>query len=56
LQEISEISLFTALEKGLFADIKRHFTGGKGLSGVFEKDIDYSNPALEYLEEKIHEN
>jgi beta-lysine 5,6-aminomutase alpha subunit len=44
IEEIEKESLFTALEKGIFAEIKRPRNGGKGLEGVFEKDEDYSNP------------
>jgi len=56
LHEIAEMSLFTALGKGVFADIKRSFTGGKGLSGVLTKHPDYLNPAMDFLQEVPHEN
>jgi len=44
LKEIEKIGLFDAIERGLFADIKRSFVGGKGLDGVFFKKEDYFNP------------
>lgn len=44
LNEVREIGLFRAIEQGMFADVKRSFTGGKGLSGVVEKAEDYYNP------------
>lgn len=46
LEHISEEGLFSALEKGIFADIKRPRDGGKGLSGVAEKSDDYFNPFI----------
>jgi len=56
LEEIAQMSLFKALEQGVFADIKRSFTGGKGLTGVLEKHPDYQNPVLDYIEGVSHEN
>ncbi len=44
LQEIDEISLETAMEKGMFADIKRSRDGGKGGTGVIARHKDYYNP------------
>ncbi|MBH8586168.1 lysine 5,6-aminomutase subunit alpha [Thermoactinomyces sp. CICC 10520] len=44
LEEIRETGLFYALEKGMFADVKRSRTGGKGLEGVLKKSRDYYNP------------
>lgn len=44
LQTIEDISLETAMEQGLFADIKRSRDGGKGSSGVIERHKDYYNP------------
>jgi len=44
LSRIEQEGLFTALEKGLFADVKRSKTGGKGLAGVVEKAEGYRNP------------
>ena len=56
LTEIADMSLFKALEKGVFADIKRSFTGGKGLMGVFKKHPDYQNPVMDFIEGVSHEN
>ena len=49
LSRIEQEGLFTALEKGLFADVKRSKTGGKGLAGVAEKDSGYLNPFVEMM-------
>lgn len=52
LERINQESLFNALEKGIFADIKRPKDGGKGLNGVFEKDAYYYNPFIELMKGK----
>jgi beta-lysine 5,6-aminomutase alpha subunit len=44
LSQIEKEGLFDALEKGIFADIKRSKTGGKGLAGVVSKSENYFNP------------
>ena len=41
--------LFSALEKGIFADIKRPMNGGKGLEGVSSKGRNYYNPFVEIM-------
>jgi beta-lysine 5,6-aminomutase alpha subunit len=52
LKAIEKEGLFEALEKGIFADIKRSKTGGKGLAGVVEKSENYFNPFVEKMIEK----
>lgn len=52
LHQVAHEGLFTALEKGIFADIKRPKQGGKGLSGVYAKGANYSNPFIEAMLEK----
>lgn len=52
LESIESEGLFSALEKGIFGDVKRSKTGGKGLSGVFEKGKNYSNPFIELMKER----
>ena len=54
LKDIKEMSLFSALEKGVFADIKRSYTGGKGLEGVFLKHQNYVNVVMDALKEEEH--
>ena len=54
LGEISEKGLFDALERGVFADIKRPLEGGKGRDGVFEKHPDYWSAAMDKLQEVLH--
>lgn len=49
LKEISNIGIFTTIEKGLFAGIKRPYTGGKGLKGVSLKEDNYINPILDLM-------
>ncbi|AFM40844.1 D-lysine 5,6-aminomutase alpha subunit, beta-lysine 5,6-aminomutase alpha subunit [Desulfosporosinus acidiphilus SJ4] len=44
LEEIQKKGLFAALEEGMFADISRKPTGGRGLDGVFRKHPQYLNP------------
>jgi beta-lysine 5,6-aminomutase alpha subunit len=46
VSEIEKEGLFDALEKGMFADIKRSKTGGKGLAGVVAKSENYFNPFI----------
>lgn len=49
LDEIDDYGLFNALEKGIFANIKRPIDGGKGLAGVVAKDETYFNPFIELM-------
>lgn len=49
LKTIQVKNLFTTLEEGIFAGVKRSFTGGKGLDGVFEKSPDYLNVVFEAM-------
>lgn len=46
LEEIQKIGLFSALELGMFADISRKPTEGRGLNGVIAKHPRYLNPFL----------
>ena len=49
LEEIKIKGLFESLEQGIFADVKRSKTGGKGLEGVFEKSDNYFNPFIDKM-------
>ena len=49
LESIEREGLFTALEKGIFADVKRPKNGGKGLEGVAAKGERYYNPFIELM-------
>ena len=49
LERMENEGLFTALEKGIFADIKRAKTGGKGLDGVAPKGRNYYNPFIRLM-------
>lgn len=55
LHEISSMGIFKTLEEGTFAGIKRPFDGGKGLSGVAEKDETYLNPILDIMIKELKE-
>lgn len=52
LDEMAREGLFTALEKGIFADIKRPVNGGKGLAGVAPKGKVYYNPFIPLMLEE----
>ncbi len=52
LRVVDREGLFAAIARGVFADVKRPETGGKGLGGVVEKTPGYLNPILEALEGK----
>lgn len=52
LEEMEAEGLFTALEKGIFADIRRPKNGGKGLEGVAEKGEKYYNPFIALMKGK----
>ncbi len=49
LKKINNEGLFSALEKGMFGDVKRPRNGGKGLAGVVEKGKNYQNPFIEIM-------
>lgn len=51
LKEMETEGLFTALEKGIFADVKRPRNGGKGLDGVTEKGCNYYNPFVKIMKQ-----
>jgi len=53
LAHIANVGLFAAIEEGLFADIKRPRTGGKGADGVHKKSERYYNPVFEALEKGL---
>ena len=52
LTKIEKEGLFSALEKGMFGDVKRPMNGGKGLAGVCEKGTHYYNPFIELMKSK----
>ena len=53
LAEIEKQGMFTTLEKGIFADIKRPKDGGKGLDGVVIKTPEYFNPFIPLMKKDI---
>jgi beta-lysine 5,6-aminomutase alpha subunit len=50
LAEVREETIWDAIGRGAFADVKRTRTGGKGHAGVVERSAEYVNPILEALE------
>jgi beta-lysine 5,6-aminomutase alpha subunit len=50
LEEVRRDSIWEAIGRGAFADVKRTRTGGKGYAGVLEREKDYVNPLLSALE------
>ncbi len=52
LEEVERESIWVAIGRGAFADVKRTRTGGKGYAGVLERSKDYVNPLLTALEKK----
>ncbi len=49
LGKLTSEGLFNALEKGIFGDVKRSRTGGKGLQGVTYKGDNYMNPFINLM-------
>ena len=50
LEEVKRDTIWEAVGRGAFADVKRTRTGGKGFAGVAERAKDYVNPILDALE------
>jgi beta-lysine 5,6-aminomutase alpha subunit len=50
LEQVERESIWEAIARGAFADVRRTRTGGKGFAGVVERAADYTNPFLEALE------
>jgi beta-lysine 5,6-aminomutase alpha subunit len=50
LQLVESETIWTAIARGDFADVKRSREGGKGFAGVVARDPDYVNPLLDALE------
>jgi beta-lysine 5,6-aminomutase alpha subunit len=53
LREVEAAGLFDAIERGLFAEVKRPRDGGKGAKGVFEKGPTYWNPVERFLQHEL---
>jgi beta-lysine 5,6-aminomutase alpha subunit len=50
LEDVRRESIWDAIARGAFADVKRTRTGGKGYAGVVARARDYVNPLLDALE------
>ncbi len=53
LEEVKDAGLFSSIELGLFADMKRQQEGGKGIGGVTPKSGDYWNPVEDFLKKEV---
>lgn len=53
LERVERESLFDVLEAGVFADVFRPATGGKGADGVFQKSEFYYNPIEDQLRSRM---
>jgi beta-lysine 5,6-aminomutase alpha subunit len=53
LEKVEKMDLFTAIEKGEFADVKRPRDGGKGAQGVVQKTSEYWNPVEDFLKSEL---
>ncbi|WP_432406879.1 lysine 5,6-aminomutase subunit alpha [Wukongibacter sp. M2B1] len=49
IEEIEKEGLFSTIEQGKFAGVKRAFDGGKGLDGVVVKEDRYLNPFMDLM-------
>ncbi len=49
LEHIEQVGLMTAIGEGVFAQVRRTPTGGKGLDGVVEKGPEYFNPFFDLI-------
>ena len=54
LEEIADKGLMQSLEDGMFAEISRPQTGGKGADGVIKKDDNYYNPFIDLFREGLN--
>jgi beta-lysine 5,6-aminomutase alpha subunit len=50
LSAVEQEGLLSSIARGVFADVRRPETGGKGLAGVVERSASYLNPLLDALE------
>jgi beta-lysine 5,6-aminomutase alpha subunit len=53
LEKVDGMSLFSAIEKGEFAEVKRPRDGGKGAAGVATKAQNYWNPVETWLKSEL---
>ena len=53
LEQVAEIGLMSAIEKGMFASVKRERAGGRGLDGVVRKNKGYYNPFPEMFMQEL---
>jgi beta-lysine 5,6-aminomutase alpha subunit len=51
LEQIADVGLFAAIEGGVFGDVSRPASGGRGIEGIVDTEPDYFNPAVELMRE-----
>lgn len=56
LVEVERESIWEAIGRGAFGDVKRTRTGGKGHAGVVRREDGYVNPLLDVLEGRGHDH
>jgi beta-lysine 5,6-aminomutase alpha subunit len=49
LERVQKMGIFSAIESGVFADVKRSRDGGRGLAGIAPKGANYINPFIEIM-------
>lgn len=49
LLKVKEETIWSAISRGVFADVKRSTTGGRGFDGVVKRDRNYYNPFMEIM-------
>ena len=54
LKDIESKGIFETIEHGMFAGIKRPYTGGKGLKGVFKKQPSYLNIVIDQMIKELN--
>ena len=54
LHQVRDSGLFSAIEQGMFADVKRQKHGGKGFDGVYKKAAGYMNPVEERMRSALN--
>jgi beta-lysine 5,6-aminomutase alpha subunit len=49
LEHIAEIGLIAAVDEGVFGDVSRRVSEGRGVEGIIEAEEEYFNPAIELM-------
>ena len=49
LEHIADVGLIAAIAEGLFGDVSRRISAGRGIEGIVEAEEEYFNPAVELM-------